>query len=705
MRRRGDADAEDGVLDWESLPRKASKQRDVQRAAPAELPIRAPAHGAEAGGAWVVPELLSHPHTATHVAVEGVAVVDDLAEQQRQQHPAQEEVQGQHKEGARKRKAESAHGLVEPVCRARPNSGLGPGEALSEDVRRQEAKQQLAIAAQQLLQDPERQLPQLKALLELLRDKDGQVCRLAMLTLLAVFKDLLPAYRIRPVVDEEEAGKLSKDVRALKVYEKALLDGYHTYLQALQQTLKRSSSGQAPLQHGRVAIKCMAGLLLAAPHFNYRSDLLQALVTCLPHKDSQVRNAAQDGLGALLSGSSGDGEVATEAVQLIADLVRRLDCVAHPASLDCLLNLRFPDIVVPVSSSDAGSSKKKLKKARDGVDRSFLEAQAAVAMADRRANQTATVEALFELLFRVLKTCTASTLMQQQEGSPLSRAQFLKKFPLLFPALRLLSKNVHLLGMEYIQGIMGELRRLLSTSALPPEERLRVLLTAAELVQAEGEMLSAEHANFFSETYAALVHTMLVPLLEHGFRVPSNIGYPSKGEEDTILTAMIASLNASMKAGEQVCFLVPSVVQALVLEAKALDTPRQAAFAKRMLAVVGAAGDSGLAMGLLCLLQRMLRRSRRLQTMLQHEAGGSAAQRYMPDATDPGEARALTAPLWELSLLARHYHPHVAAASKHLAAGGPSSLLPAYGAVAGFSASYSTCTGGFRPDVGRRQNA
>lgn len=175
----------------------------------------------------MVPELLSHPHTATHVAVEGVAVVDDLAEQQRQQHPAQEEVQGQHKEGARKRKAESAHGLVEPVCRgevwrryttasgqppafcwrsqpveprmqqhgidtalasipaARPNSGLGPGEALSEDVRRQEAKQQLAIAAQQLLQDPERQLPQLKALLELLRDKDGQVPALASAVLAA----------------------------------------------------------------------------------------------------------------------------------------------------------------------------------------------------------------------------------------------------------------------------------------------------------------------------------------------------------------------------------------------------------------------------------------------------------------------------------------------------------------------------------------
>ena len=130
----------------------------------------------------------------------------------------------------------------------------------SKELRRQAAKQQLATAAQQLLQDPEKQLPQLRALLELLRDEDAQVrpagrqrrcrshacstcgcanllcsparpacvrlfpvgrndmntskpvprppaalqvCRLAMLTLLAVFRDLIPAYRIRPVHEEE----------------------------------------------------------------------------------------------------------------------------------------------------------------------------------------------------------------------------------------------------------------------------------------------------------------------------------------------------------------------------------------------------------------------------------------------------------------------------------------------------------------------
>lgn len=45
------------------------------------------------------------------------------------------------------------------------------------------------------------------------------------------------------------------------------------------------------MQHGRVAIKCMAGLLLAAPHFNYRSGeseeeqghLPDSVTVCLMH--------------------------------------------------------------------------------------------------------------------------------------------------------------------------------------------------------------------------------------------------------------------------------------------------------------------------------------------------------------------------------------------------------------------------------------
>ncbi len=43
------------------------------------------------------------------------------------------------------------------------------------------------------------------------------------------------------------------------------------------------------MQHGRIAVKCMATLLTSLPHFNYTSDLLQALVPYMAHRDDQIR--------------------------------------------------------------------------------------------------------------------------------------------------------------------------------------------------------------------------------------------------------------------------------------------------------------------------------------------------------------------------------------------------------------------------------
>ena len=53
-----------------------------------------------------------------------------------------------------------------------------------------------------------------------------------------------------------------------------------------------------------------------------------------------------------------------------------------------------------LSQKQLRKEKARARKAKDEVDRSFLEAQAAADVATRRANQTATLGALFELLFR-----------------------------------------------------------------------------------------------------------------------------------------------------------------------------------------------------------------------------------------------------------------------------------------------------------------
>lgn len=70
--------------------------------------------------------------------------------------------------------------------------------------RREALKQQMALAAQHLLAAPEQHAgPGLRLLASCAADRDGYVVRLALLSLMAVFRDILPGYRIRSLTEEE----------------------------------------------------------------------------------------------------------------------------------------------------------------------------------------------------------------------------------------------------------------------------------------------------------------------------------------------------------------------------------------------------------------------------------------------------------------------------------------------------------------------
>ena len=133
----------------------------------------------------------------------------------------------------------------------------------------------------------------------------------------------------------------------------------------------------------------------------------------------------------------------------------------------------------------------------------------------------------------------------------------------------------------------------------------------------QGDAAVVEHAGFFTELYASLKHTMLVPLLEdiasrgtgalEEGQDRATIDWDAVEEGELFGSAAEADEQAGAKTGEQVCFLVPKLLETLLLDARTLDTSRQAAFAKRMLGGAAAAGDTGLTMGLLCLVHRLLR--------------------------------------------------------------------------------------------------
>jgi nucleolar complex protein 3 len=63
---------------------------------------------------------------------------------------------------------------------------------------------------------------------------------LALLSQLAVYKDLIPGYRIRQLTGAEEAEKVRDEVRRLREGEKMLVRSYKGYLKMLENEIKRA---------------------------------------------------------------------------------------------------------------------------------------------------------------------------------------------------------------------------------------------------------------------------------------------------------------------------------------------------------------------------------------------------------------------------------------------------------------------------------
>ena len=125
--------------------------------------------------------------------------------------------------------------------------------------------------------------------------------KLALTTQLFLFKDIIPGYRIREM--EERAGvmvraelheisskaliihslQLSKEVKKTRSFESTLLAEYQLYLKDLATCL---SGAMVPLR--AVALECMCDLLVGVPHFNFRMNIMKALVLRLDSKNVSV---------------------------------------------------------------------------------------------------------------------------------------------------------------------------------------------------------------------------------------------------------------------------------------------------------------------------------------------------------------------------------------------------------------------------------
>lgn len=125
---------------------------------------------------------------------------------------------------------------------------------------------------------------------------DPIIRQLAILSQLAVFKDIIPGYRIRPLTELEKAEKVGQMVARTRDWEQGLVSLYQAYLRLLEAEFKGMHTFFPSEPHGSrrpkkklsgkgafadIAMRCMCTLLIEVTHFNFRVNLMTCIVSRL----------------------------------------------------------------------------------------------------------------------------------------------------------------------------------------------------------------------------------------------------------------------------------------------------------------------------------------------------------------------------------------------------------------------------------------
>jgi nucleolar complex protein 3 len=305
-----------------------------------------------------------------------------------------------------------------------------------------EAKEEMARIALLLNEDPEENAGAFKSLAQLGQSQNTTIKKLALATQLAVYKDIIPGYRIRPLSEEDMDTKVSKEVRQLRAYEQALVGGYQAYIRELAKLAQsckggRSKDGEPNL--GSVAIFCTCALLVAVPHFNFRGELLKILVGKL-----STRNVDEDFVKCreaieTLFRNDEDGTQSLDAVSIITKMMKSRGYRVDESVLNTFLHLRLLSefswkasqnhIDKPKKEGEGFGGQKlkekrvfrtkkqrKMLKEQKAIEKEMLQADATVSHEERDRMQAETLKLVFVAYFRILKMRSPNLMGAVLEG-------------------------------------------------------------------------------------------------------------------------------------------------------------------------------------------------------------------------------------------------------------------------------------------------
>lgn len=594
------------------------------------------------------------------------------------------------------------------------------------------AKNQIARLASDIMGDPEMSLGMLRRLTVFAQssiqrpeadamarannlptwiDVDDTIRGAALLSLTRIYDDILPGYRIRALSEKEQSEKVNQETQRRREYEQGLVEVYRSHLEICEKVLRSKTSLST------IALKAMCHLLTRATHFNYRTNLIGALVSFLSRKswndDSQ---ACADALVEVLRRDLG-GDVSLEVVRLLNRMIKERHFKVNAKVLNILLHLRLKDEVGGRRSntvradrekkSEASTkqerngksfksgkgkakpkdvrkgqgehlSKKTVKKLREikEVEKDMREAEAEVDKEEKERNHTETLKLLFVLYFSILKSDEAPG-------------------PLLGAALEGLARFAHRVNVDFFRDLLAVLRRHVEDARAgaiarnvelkadvaedgeeqeidpePEQDDLRkallCLATAFELLSGQGEALNIDLSDMVSHLYAILIPLCASPSIEEVPVLPVSQA-PAADQKNGKKTGPAPSNTHLLRTDAD---LLLRALDLCLLRPRLADLPseRSAAFVKRLL-LCSLHTPPQTTLRLLGVVRAMIGKDPKLEAMLDtDDRAVNGSFDLVQDEVERARPLAAGQVGWELHTLRGHVNEDVASAARAILA-------------------------------------
>ncbi|KAF2400715.1 nucleolar complex protein-like protein 3 [Trichodelitschia bisporula] len=543
-----------------------------------------------------------------------------------------------------------------------------PEPKLSNREQVMHAKEELARLAGLINEDPEEHAPALKALAHVAASPNVAVKKLAMATQCAVYKDIIPGYRIRPIGEDDMGSKISKEVRKLRQYEQGLVGGYQDYIRELEK-LARGGRDRSPEAESLVsaAIACACNLLLAVPHFNFRGDLLKILVNKLSTKklDNDYTKCIQT-LEKLFENDD-DGRPSLDAVTMLTKMIKGKHFQVHESTINTFLHLRLltefnhkgSDRRIDKDTSDGPKPKqkrvyrskkeRKMAKERKEVENVMKEADAVVTHEERDKMQAETLKLVFALYFRILKARTPHLMGAVLEG---------------------LARYAHLINQDFFGDLLEALKDLIRDAEEDEEEeqdeqqvrnitreQLLCVVTAFALLQGQEASKAASTLHLDLDFFIGHLYRTL-----HGAAMNADIelGAKSLRLPDPLATEAPSAAVSKVNAQTTVVLLLRSLTAVLVppIAARAVPPVRVAAFTKQLLSAALQLPEKS-ATAVLALLGRVAKVQGKKVAGLWNTEERRGDGVFDPLRGELESSNPFASTAWEGELLRLHYCPKV----------------------------------------------